>query len=597
MPQPNKPLPPEPEELSRFAAFQEWLRARDWEQFKKWREIGGENRGFKIAGVAGAIGLVLAVWLLSSWMIRSVWKKGDAQSQTIVSKPEEGTAPKPDEETPADDAQPKVAATPAMDVKLDEAGTPPADEPDPFVKPIVKKAAAPADEFAELPLDNEPKPVAKVKPVSDETEPAAALPTEVASLPLEDAKPAEPTPPTETTPPRSPTIPETEPAARPTESAPEVAPKAEAPAEPAEVLEPVAPIDEKPVVVGEKSEAPRPREEEGFGIGSGDQSALTIRGEAKETPVPAEKPAEKPVVEEKPAEPVAPVATKPEEPAQEPVAAPPAETPVAPKAEPEVKAPADDEPLFKSESTPLAPLPETPKEAPKSDPQPAAEKPQPENPQPERPATTEPPTVKAEPFADRPEEPKPMATQPVKPREMPPEEEPLTREPEKPIVQPASRQQPAASPTPALRVVSPPQIEFNLSAPLNVERGKVFKIGFQVANIGTTDINNLVFSIKLPPSLRHHVGREVEYHIDHLPPGGTRAAQMHVVADQADMALIRADMTTGTVRLASSDRQIHVRGTGSNITQRPRSPSMIVPVQYLAFPPMAGRPDCECSVP
>jgi hypothetical protein len=219
----------------------------------------------------------------------------------------------------------------------------------------------------------------------------------------------------------------------------------------------------------------------------------------------------------------------------------------------------------------------------------------------EKPVVVDPPAVKAEPFSEPlPAETKPATVSPEKPKEMPPEEEPLParREPEKPMVQPASREQPAEPPVASLRPTTAPQIEFDLIAPLRVERGKIFKIGFQVTNIGTTEIDGLVFSIKLPPSLRHFVGREIEYHIDHLAPGKNRTAQMHVLAEEADMALIRAEMTTGTTRLASSDRQIQVRGSGmSGTAQRAGRNSMIVPAQFLAFPPSAARPDCECQVP
>lgn len=141
------------------------------------------------------------------------------------------------------------------------------------------------------------------------------------------------------------------------------------------------------------------------------------------------------------------------------------------------------------------------------------------------------------------------------------------------IVSPVSGEQrpPLTEPVATIRRESPPQIDFELTAPLNAAAGAKFPIGFKVTNIGSSDIENLIFTIQLPPALQHRAGAAVEYRIPRLPPGTSKTAEMHVLATTPELALIRARMTSGEFRLATSDRQIQIRGEAGPLSScRPR---------------------------
>src|SRR5262249_36357057 len=139
------------------------------------------------------------------------------------------------------------------------------------------------------------------------------------------------------------------------------------------------------------------------------------------------------------------------------------------------------------------------------------------------------PEPKLEPKAEPKPEPK------AEPKEQPIEAPPVTTPPEKrePRPQPTLDRIPIkpAEVTPAPPASAAPQIAFHLTAPRQAKKGDKFEIGFKVTNIGTTDIDGLVFSIRLPASLKHRAGRDVEYRLDRLAAGQSHSAEMHVLAE------------------------------------------------------------------
>ena len=639
---------PDKREWKTFVAFKQWLRERDW------KRVTGNNGAFRAAAVTGTLGLVLAVCLLGSWIFRAKPTENEIPDQLETLAEGAGVQASPIElpNLVVDLGEPESGIKPVAKVinkpVAKESVQVAAIDSEPLPEPPVQASPKPVAPAVNAPAEFDPfaaDPVTKSPPVTAE-EPVATVVTKAVTKepePSLDDQALSETPPVVTSKPavENPVV------EKPVEEKPDP-----------DLAEPVVPVEEMPKVIVEKSEKVVPKEDEPFG--GSDRGALIERGTSiVPTAAAPEEPALKPETPAKPA-----VSPEEELPASEPVAEKaivevkkeevvPADVKPEVKNEPESPALKDDEPFGSTsgadkkdadkpeittgpandkkdpvvEPPVTAPVVEKPVEKPAEtkpnvvEPEPAtatspfaddpplSSKTTPENPVKAEPAPVADPKaeLKPEPKPEPQPEPKvePKAEPKLEPKEQPAVEPEVTTPPEKrePRPQPVLDRVPV-KPTGITPTAGPsvaPQIDFELIAPLQSKKGEKFEIGFKVTNIGTTDIDGLVFSIRLPASLKHRAGRDVEYRLDRLAAGQSHSAEMHVIAENTEVALIRAEMAVGKIRLATSDRQINIHGVSP--TGFIQKTSGVVPAGYsapqrprfFAWPNPASEFDCHCG--